>query len=121
MEWSSFIAPGVVGGLLGLYLKSIGQRIDDLKTSTAQQFEVIDKRFDETSKRFDETSKRFDETSRRLDALQIEVTSLGKGVARIEGRLDPYDRTTSSPHSVKEERMKTASPPSSQEPPGQGQ
>ena len=112
MDWSSFIAPGVVGGLLGLYLKSIGQRIDDLKTSTAQQFEVIDKRFDETSKRFDETSK-------RLDALQIEVTSLGKGVARIEGRLDPYDRTASSPHSEKEERMRTASAAASQEPPGQ--
>ena len=114
MDWSSFIAPGVVGGLLGLYLKSISQRINDLKTATAKQFEVIDKRFDETS-------KRFDETSRRLDVLQTEVTSLGKGVARIEGRLDPYDRTTSSPHSVKEERMKTASAAASQEPPGQGQ
>ena len=107
MDWSSFIAPGVVGGLLGLYLKSISQRIDDLKTATAKQFEVID--------------KRFDETSRRLDVLQTEVTSLGKGVARIEGRLDPYDRATSSPHSEKEERMKTASAAASQDPPGRGQ
>ena len=100
MDWSSFIAPGVVGGLLGLYLKSISHRIDDVKAATAKQFE---------------------ETRRRLDALQIEVTSLGKGVARIEGRLDPYDRTTSSPHSVKEERIKTASAAASQEPPGKGQ
>ena len=106
MDWSSFIAPGVVGALLGLYLKSISQRIDDVKTATAKQFEVID--------------KRFDETNRRLDALQIEVTSLGKGVARIEGRLDPYDRTTSSPY-PEEERMKTASTPAFQEPPGRGQ
>ena len=113
MDWSSFIAPGVVGALLGLYLKSISQRIDDLKAANAKQFEVIDKRFDETS-------RRFDETNRRLDALQIEVTSLGKGVARIEGRLDPYDRTTSSPY-PEEERMKTASTPAFQEPPGRGQ
>ena len=67
MDWSSFIAPGVVGALLGLYLKSISQRID--------------------------------EVGKRLDVLQTEVTSLGKGVARIEGRLDPYDRTTNSPSS----------------------
>ena len=77
MDWSSFIAPGIVGGLLGLYLKGISQRIDDLKTSTAKQFE--------------ETGKRLDETNRRLDALQTEVTSQGKALARIEGRLDPYD------------------------------
>ena len=67
MDWNSFIAPGVVGALLGLYLKSISQRID--------------------------------EVGKRLDVLQTEVTSLGKGVARIEGRLDPYDRTTNSPSS----------------------
>ena len=67
MDWSSFIALGVVGALLGLYLKSISQRID--------------------------------EVGKRLDVLQTEVTSLGKGVARIEGRLDPYDRTTNSPSS----------------------
>ena len=67
MDWSSFIAPGIVGGLLGLYLKSISQRIDEM--------------------------------GKRLDSLQIEVTSLGKSLARIEGRLDPYDRTTSSPSS----------------------
>lgn len=66
MDWSSFIAPGVVGVLLGLYLKSISQRIDEM-------------------------GKRLDETNRRLDALQAEVTSLGKALARIEGRLDPYD------------------------------
>ena len=66
MDWSSFIAPGVVGALLGLYLKSISQRIDD-------------------------GSKRLDDIGRRLDALQTEVTSQGKALARIEGRLDPYD------------------------------
>ncbi len=65
MDWSSFIAPGVVGALLGLYLKSISQRIDEM--------------------------------GKRLDALQTEVTAQGKALARIEGRLDPYDRTTSSP------------------------
>ena len=59
MDWSSFIAPGVVGALLGLYLKSISQRIDEM--------------------------------GKRLDALQTEVTSQGKALARIEGRLDPYD------------------------------
>ena len=67
MDWSSFIAPGIVGALLGLYLKSISQRIDEM--------------------------------GKRLDALQTEVTSQGKALARIEGRLDPYDRTTSSPSS----------------------
>ena len=66
MDWSSFIAPGIVGALLGLYLKSISQRIGD-------------------------GIKRLDETNRRLDALQTEVTSQGKALARIEGRLDPYD------------------------------
>ena len=66
MDWSSFIAPGVVGALLGLYLKSISQRIGD-------------------------GTKRLDEANRRLDALQTEVTSQGKALARIEGRLDPYD------------------------------
>ena len=66
MDWSSFIAPGVVGALLGLYLKSISQRIGD-------------------------GIKRLDEANRRLDALQTEVTSQGKALARIEGRLDPYD------------------------------
>ena len=72
MDWSSFIAPGIVGGLLGLYLKSISQRIDD-------------------------GTKRLDDIGRRIDALQTEVTSQGKALARIEGRLDPYDRATSSP------------------------
>ncbi len=66
MDWSSFIAPGVVGALLGLYLKSISQRIDD-------------------------GTKRLDEIGRRIDAVQTEVTSQGKALARIEGRLDPYD------------------------------
>ena len=66
MDWSSFIPPGVVGALLGLYLKSISQRIGD-------------------------GTKRLDEANRRLDALQTEVTSQGKALARIEGRLDPYD------------------------------
>ena len=70
MDWSSFIAPGIVGALLGLYLKSISQRIDDLKAATAKQFE---------------------ETGKRFDVLQSEVTTLGKALARIEGRLDPYD------------------------------
>ena len=78
MDWSSFIAPGVVGALLGLYLKSISQRIDDVKAAAAKQFE---------------------ETGKRFDVLQSEVTTLGKALARIEGRLDPYDRTTSSPSS----------------------
>ena len=58
MDWSSFIAPGVVGALLGLYLKSISQRIDEM--------------------------------GKRLDALQTEVTSQGKALARIEGRLGRY-------------------------------
>lgn len=66
MDWNSFIAPGVVGALLGLYLKSISQRIDD-------------------------GTKRLDEIGRRIDAVQTEVTSQGKALARIEGRLDPYD------------------------------
>ena len=66
MDWSSFIAPGVVGVLLGLYLKSISQRIDD-------------------------GTKRLDDIGRRIDAMQTEVTSQGKALARIEGRLDPYD------------------------------
>ena len=66
MDWSSLVANGIVGSLLGLYLGSIRRRIDD-------------------------GTKRLDEIGRRIDAVQTEVTSQGKALARIEGRLDPYD------------------------------
>ena len=73
MDWSSLVANGIVGSLLGLYLRSIRRRIDDGKANLETAYE--------------QAGKRFDDIGVRLDALLAEVTSRGKALARIESRL----------------------------------